>query len=172
GEKDRIAGDVLRVAFRVAVLRVDREDEALQDVEALVAGALVADRPRDQDRVAAARLRLLERPGGGRQQHGYRRAVIRIRTQTRLVPGTVPVVVVEEPEVVDVDERHSERLGRGSRRLDRRGQVTDERTVVEDAGQRIDPGRLHESRRLPGQTRLSGPEHQEQERRGDETARQ
>ena len=33
GEEDAVAGDVLGVALRVAVLRVDGEDEALEDVE-------------------------------------------------------------------------------------------------------------------------------------------
>ena len=51
GQEDRVAGDVLRVALRVAVLGVDGEDEALQDVEAraldgpsVVLGAGHADR--------------------------------------------------------------------------------------------------------------------------------
>ena len=61
GEEDRVAGDVLGVALRVAVLRVDRDDEALEDVEADVAASSSASAPGDADRVAAAGLGLLER---------------------------------------------------------------------------------------------------------------
>ena len=79
GEEHAVAGDVLGVALRVAVLRVDREDEALEDVEA---GRLRRRPPTpvagDPDRVAARRLRLLEDPGDGREQD---------RRPTRRAPG-------------------------------------------------------------------------------------
>src|SRR4029079_10085903 len=64
GEEDRVAGDILGVPLRVAVLRVDREDETLEDVEAAggrrALGLLGRRRPYG---VAATDLGLLEGRG-------------------------------------------------------------------------------------------------------------
>ena len=61
-------------------------------------------------------------------------------------PARVAVVVVEQPEVVDVDERDAERRAGGARALDLAGEEADEGAVVERPGQRIAPGRLDERR--------------------------
>ena len=58
GQEDRVAGDVLRVALGVAVLRVDREDQALEDVECLALAGDLGFATGEPDRVAAARLGL------------------------------------------------------------------------------------------------------------------
>ena len=63
GQEDGVAGDVLGVALRVAVLRVDREDQALEDVEAgrvLVSSTSPGRRPgwcRHRDAFASSSVR-------------------------------------------------------------------------------------------------------------------
>ena len=82
------------------------------------------------------------------------------------------MVLVEQPEVVDVDQRDREwPLGRPSR-LGLECELTDDRAVIERACQRIAPGRLHELGGLSGQATLGSPEDQEQQRRGDQRGRQ
>ena len=56
----------------------------------------------------------------------------------------------------------------GTSRLDLVGQQGDEGAVVEQPGQRVAPGRVHERRGLAGEPGLGGPEDQEEQGRGDE----
>ena len=88
-----------------------------------------------------------------------------------LVAGIVAVDVVEQPEVVEVDERHAERQAGRAGALDLVREVGDERAVVERSRERVAPGRLDELGRLAGQPCLRRAEDQEQQRRGDERRR-
>ena len=81
GEEGGVAGDVLGMPLRVAILRVDGEDEAVEDVEATGGDRRLVRRAGQADRVAAARLSLFEGAGRRREQDGDRRAVVRIRAQ-------------------------------------------------------------------------------------------
>ena len=83
GDEQGIASYVLRVPLRVAVLRVDGDDQARQDVEGASLGSthLVARRIRDPHPVAATRLRLAECHRGDRQQLSRRIAVDRREAQ-------------------------------------------------------------------------------------------
>ena len=88
--------------------------------------------------------------------------------EQRLVAGPVAVVVVQEPEVVDVDEGDAERRAGGPGALDLAGEVGDERAVVQRPGQRVALGRLDERGGLAGQPALRRAEDQEQQDRGDD----
>ena len=70
-EEHAVASDVLGMPLRVAVLRVDGEDQALEDVEACASRARLDGRPGDPDRVAAAR----PSPPGGSTGQTVRSAV-------------------------------------------------------------------------------------------------
>ena len=172
-QEDGVAGDVLGMALRVSVLRVDRDDEALEHVERAGHDALLLPNRRHAHAVATACLRLGQRHCGRGQEIGDRCGVLRIGRDARadadrealgvaeldrfgleagpkpidrvddlvragarpddeelvgpvagnvavlggherrdakedLVGGGVAVGVVEEPEVVDVDERHAD----------------------------------------------------------------
>ena len=85
-----------------------------------------------------------------------------------LVAGAMAVVVVEQPEVVDVDEGDPERRPSRSCALDLGGQVRHQRSVIERVGQRIAPRRLDEGRGLARQPALGRAEDEEQQHRGDD----
>ena len=72
------------------------------------------------------------------------------------------VGVVQEPEVVDVDQRDADRGAGRARGLDLVGQQGDDRAVVEHLGQRVAAGRLDELGMLPGQPRLRRSEEEQQ----------
>ena len=215
----------------VAILGVDRDDQALQHVEAAGHDPLLLAQLRHPQRVATGRLGFAERDRRHGQQLGQRRPVLRIagdagaggdrqllrlaelhadaRQHHReglrnvdhrlgirarlheqelvgsvarelgaivdarqqhaghatqdLVTGLVTVVVVEEPEVVDVDQRQADGVAGVPRRLDLVGQQADHRTVVEEAGQRIAPGGLQQLPLLGADPRLCGTEDEEQD---------
>src|SRR6185295_3409142 len=87
--------------------------------------------------------------------------------EERLVAGPVPVVLVQEPEVVDIDERDREWPAGGARGLGLERESTDDRAVVERPRQGVAAGRLDELRGLSRQAPLGGPEDQEEQRRSD-----
>ena len=77
GEEHGVSGDVLRMALRVAVLRIDREDQALEDVECRRRGGVVRRRVgRHADRVPTTGLGLLEDRRDRREQGRRRRGVL------------------------------------------------------------------------------------------------
>ncbi len=84
GQKGGVAGDIVRVPFRVAVLGVDREDKSLEDVEAGLARFFGLFRPGDTDVVAAARLGRSEGRRDCCQEHRQGRRVMRVADD----PGT------------------------------------------------------------------------------------
>ena len=69
--------------------------------------------------------------------------------QQDVVAGPVAMEIVEQPEVVDVDERDADGRPGGAGRLDLRREVVDEGAVVQRLGQRVEPGRVDQRRRLP-----------------------
>jgi hypothetical protein len=83
--------------------------------------------------------------------------------QEDLVGGGVAVGVVEEPEVVDVDQRHADATLARARGLDLVGQEADDRSVVEHPGQCVAARRLDELAVLPAEPCLRGAEHQEED---------
>ena len=86
GQEDRVSRDILGVPLRVPVLRVDGEDEALEDVEARRAACILVVVTGDPDGVAAAGLGRAERLGDRREQHGQRSAVHGIAPRSRHSP--------------------------------------------------------------------------------------
>ena len=84
------------------------------------------------------------------------------------VAGGVPMVVVEESEVVEVDETDTERGIGGAGQLDVAREPADQRAVVQQPGQRVETSRFDERRGLPLDCHLSGPEHQPKDDRGDQ----
>ena len=89
-----------------------------------------------------------------------------------LVAGAMAMVVVEEPEVVEIHERDAECHAGGPGRLDLRGKVGDQRAVVQGSGERITAGRIHEGHGLARQATLGRSEDQEQDKGGDEAGAQ
>ena len=79
------------------------------------------------------------------------------------------MVVVQQPEVVDIDEGDAERQTGRSGALDLIGQVTDECPVVQGARQRVAPDRLDELGRLSGEPSLRRAEDQKEKRGRDES---
>ena len=88
--------------------------------------------------------------------------------EQRLVAGVVPVVVVEQPEVVDVDQGDAERQAGRPGALDLVCEVRHERAVVERTGERVSMGRLEELCGLAADPCLGGPEDEEEQGRRDE----
>ncbi len=77
----------------------------------------------------------------------------------------MPVRVVEEPEVVDVDQRHADLGLVAPRRLDLLREQRHHRPVVQHAGQRIAARRVEQLAVLTGEARLRRSEDEEQHRR-------
>ncbi len=84
----------------------------------------------------------------------------------------MPVVVVEQPEVVDVDERDADRPHVVAGAFDLLREQADQRAVVERVGQRVAAGRLEQGGRLARQPCLCGAEHEEQQPGRDQRRRQ
>ena len=84
GQEDGVSGDILGMPLRVAVLRVDGNHEALQNVEAGRRYLFLSVFAGNADGIPAARLCLLEGARGRRQKHGDGCAVFGIGAQ----PGT------------------------------------------------------------------------------------
>ena len=229
GQEDGVARHVLRVTLRVSVLVVDRDDQALEHVEAAGQHALLLADLGDAHGVAAAPLRLADRDRGHREQLGDRCGVLRIgadagadadrqalgvtelhadlleagpqafhgrlhgrhvgagahqqelvgavaghvpvarlerhelgHAQQHLVGRLVAVGVVEEPEVVDVDQRDADAAVVQARGLHRLGEQRDDGAVVEHLGQRVAAGRLDQLLVLPAEARLGRPEDEEE----------
>ena len=76
GDEQAVPRDVGRVTLRVAILGVDRVDQALEHVESRRRGCLVDAPRRDEYGVAPAGLRLAEGPCCRGEQHRDRRAVL------------------------------------------------------------------------------------------------
>ena len=238
-EKHRVASDVFGVALGVAILRVDRQHESLEDVESRGRWRAVVG-PGHAGRVTAARLCLGDRARRGRQQHRHGIAVRGVRAepgahrdrkpvggveleaevderrpqaldgrlevgddervrdeeelvgavtahddrwrnvppqeiddgQEDIVARAMAVVVVEEPEVVDIDEGDAQRRPRRPRALDLASQMPDERAMVERACERIANGRFEQRGRLAGQPALGGTEDEEEQAGRDEPGRE
>ena len=111
----------------------------------------------------------LVRPGSA-QDHGLDHLATKQTGdgQQRLIPGRMTVVLVEQPEVVDIDERDRHRHARRACGLGLHREATDHGSMVERPGERIAAGRLHQLRGLTGQATLGRPEDQEEQRRGDQ----
>ena len=82
--------------------------------------------------------------------------------QQDLVAGLVPVGVVEEPEIVDVEERNPDASVAPAGRLERLRQEGDDRAVIEHPSQRVAPRRLEQLAMLPGEPYLRRAEEEEQ----------
>ena len=139
GQEDRVAGDVLGVPLRIAVLRVDGDDEALEDVEA---GRRRPPRPRSPaTRIASPplALRVLEGPGRGRQEGRDRR---------RRGPGSVqrPALIVTGSRSVVSNWRL--RSTSAPRRRSRQARARRPRRTARRAGTR--PGHSDRRRWRPG----------------------
>ena len=85
--------------------------------------------------------------------------------EDRLVAGRVAVGLVQQPEVVDVEERDPHGLRVGAGRLDGPREGFDEAAVVERAGERVAPPGFDEQRGPPADPRLGRTEDEEQEDR-------
>ena len=92
--------------------------------------------------------------------------------QERLVAGVVAVRLVEQPEVVDVDQRDADRRVGRAGALDARRHQGDECPVVERAGQRVAIERIDERLGLARDAALGRAEHEIQDDRRDEPGRQ
>ena len=88
--------------------------------------------------------------------------------EEHVVAGPVAMGVVEQPEVVDVEQRDGERRVRLAGELDLTGEVRDERAVVQRAGERVVPGCRDERVGLAVDPDLRGAEHEVQDARGDD----
>ena len=116
-DEHRVPRDVLGVALRVAVLRVDGEDQALEHVERVRRDHDLGLEPGDQDRVAAAGPRLAQRDRGVGEELGDRVAVLG-EPGDGAADRERQVVAVAEAEA-DVAERAAHRLGPAFERPDR-----------------------------------------------------
>ena len=238
-EEVRVARDVLGVALRVSVLGIDRDDQPLEDVEALGEGGRSTGRLGDPDSIPAAALRLAEgdrrdreetrdrigiqredadaRADGQRQLVGFvvlqahplqlgselverrsrcahdpglrdheelvrsvaadDRALRRTgskdaaQLEERGVARGIPVGIVEESEVVDVNEAHLDRASRGASGLDAVGECDDDRAMVKRPGERVATRRLDKGDGLAPQTAMGGSEDQVQDERHDQRGR-
>ena len=89
---------------------------------------------------------------GPYRPHACRRAASRrsssATVEQHVVARPVAVGVVEQPEVVDVDERDADGRARPRGRSIVAARCVDERAVVERPGQRVAPGRVDQRRRL------------------------
>ena len=85
-----------------------------------------------------------------------------------VIAGAVPVVVVQQPEVVDVDQGHAKRNAYSPGALELLAQEADQRAVRQRPRQRVPPGRLDQRSLLPKEPPLGRPEDQEQDRSSDE----
>ena len=106
GQEHPVPGDVLGVPLRVAVLRVDGEDQALEDVEGARPGLALARPAGEPDRVAAARLRLLEGQGRDGQERRHGVGVIRERAHAGAHGQGQALRRVELERVVDERGAH------------------------------------------------------------------
>ena len=83
-----------------------------------------------------------------------------------LVPRGVAPGVVEDPEVVDVEDRDLEAVAGLAEALDRGADGLDQGAVVEHPGERVAAGRLDQRDRLAGDPLLGGAEDEVQHARG------
>ena len=88
--------------------------------------------------------------------------------EERLIAGTMAVVVVEKPEVVDVDQSHAEGRAGLAGSFDLGRQMRDQRAMVQRICQWVAPTGLDQRRGLAGQPALGCPEDQEQQDRDDD----
>ncbi len=122
---------------------------------------------------------------GGSEQQQFVRAVATQDHAGRQIPpeelddrlqcpvaGRVAVRLVEQPEVVDVDERDREGGPLVPSPVHGPGDGIDQGAVVQGAGQRIALGRVHQRLGLAGDPALRGTEDEEQDERGNEGRRQ
>ena len=121
GQEDAVARDIARVALRVAVLGVDREDQALVDVERARRRLRLGMLTGVPDRIAAAGLGFLEGQGRRRQELGHRRPMKRERADPGAHGQRQPLRGVElegmvgerGPDALEDGAEHVDLLGRG-----------------------------------------------------------
>ena len=128
-EEDAVAGDILGVLLRVAILRVDREDQALEDVERARLGLRLGRSAGHPDGVAAARARLLERHRHHRQERRHGLGVVRVEADAGADRQRQPLRGVELERMVGQRGAQTPRGRRSSTRPIRPGRRAGARRV-------------------------------------------
>ena len=127
------------MTLRVAILRVDREDETLQNVEGPCVLARVGVPSADADRIAATGLRFTQDLRHGRQQPGHRIGVAGVRRDAGADRHRQALRCVELEALVD--ERVADMLETGFEGGDGRRRGDDEelvRPVPAEHGRRVE----------------------------------